>query len=267
LPRRPPRMVRTRSGLAIAAVVASVALLGASFAAIRLLGGSDQVAVQRLVTEKGERARIELSDGTEVLLGPGNRIDLAADFGAHSREVGLSGEAFFDVVPDPSRPFLVHVRGAVTRVLGTEFGVRAYPDDPVVRVAVAEGTVSLRSTEERDSAAAIVRAGELGEIPSHRGPVVTRPADLDVHLGWRHGRLTFDNTPLDEVAKEIERWFGVPVRVGDPSLSTRRLTASFRDQPVERILEVVALSLELDWTRIGEAYVFVPRRSASLVIG
>lgn len=271
VPAGPHRVSRFRPGsrLAVAAVLASVALSGAAYLGVRSIGGGgllgrdSQVAVQRLITEKGQRARVDLSDGTEVMLGPGSRIEMLPGFGGESREVRLAGEAYFDVVPDASRPFLVHVRGAVTRVLGTEFGIRAYPDDASVKVVVAEGTVSLRSTQS-DSAAAIVHAGELGELPSLDGQVVTRTVDLDVHLGWRNGRLTFENAALSQVAKEIERWYGIPVRIGDASLQSRRLTASFRDQPIEAILEVVALTLELEWRRIGEAYVFFPKSSPTL---
>jgi transmembrane sensor len=261
--RRFPRFSNAR--LAVAAVLVGLTL-GGSFLMLRLRVGSDQVAVQRLVTEKGQRARVDLSDGSEVLLGPASRIEMVSGFGIDSREVRLTGEAYFDVVHDPARPFLVHVRGAVTRVLGTEFGIRAYPEDSAVRVVVAEGRVSLRATEGTDSAVAIVNAGELGELPSGDGPMVTRMVDLDVHLGWRNGRLTFEKAPLSDVAREIERWYGVPVRIDDPALGTLRLTATFRDQPIENVLHVVAVSLELEWVRVGEAYVFVPKRTASLSI-
>ena len=253
--------------LAIAAVLAGVGFLGVvGFPHLaRSVATPDPVAVRELVTEKGERARVGLSDGTQVLLGPGSRVEILSGFGVSTREVRLTGEAYFDVARDAARPFLVHVRGATTRVLGTQFGIRAYPDEPSVKVVVAEGRVSVRPLHEaRGTAAAILQGGQMGELTPRAGGVTVRPADVDVHLAWRDGRLTFENAPLAEVVREIERWYGIPVRVGDPSLGSRRLTASFRDQPVEVVLEIVAASLEMEWTRVGQTYVFSSRKAGRL---
>lgn len=214
---------------------------------------AEGVATQALITDKAERARLRLSDGSQVLLAPDSRIEVPANFGAESRELRLTGEAFFDVVPDPDRPFRVRAGVAVARVLGTEFNVRAYPDDSRIRVVVAEGEVSLRS-ETDGSPSAVLHAGELGELDPGDGAVATRKADLDAHLGWRQGRLTFDNAPLAEVVREIERWYGVPVRLGNAELANRRLTASFRDLPVAEVVAVVAASLGLEYTRVGQTY-------------
>jgi transmembrane sensor len=257
----------SRSGVAAAGLLAAAGIAALSFFGMPLSGAGtapiEPVVVHELVTERGQRAQVGLSDGTRLTLGPGTRLEMLDGFGTESREVRLSGEAFFDIAPDPDRPFLVHVRGAVTRVLGTEFGIRAYPDEPDVKVVVAEGTVSVRSTEP-GAAEAILQAGELGELTTGGVQVISRPADLDVHLGWRGGRLTFENTPLAQVAREIERWYGVPIRVGDDSLGSLRLTASFRDQPVEVIVTAVAASLGLEWRRAGETYVFFARGTGRL---
>jgi transmembrane sensor len=249
--------------LALAAVLAAVSVLGSQYFR-RDVVPPTPVAVQELVTEKGQRARIRLADGTQVVLGPGSRLETLQNFGAAAREVRLSGEAYFDVPGDPERPFRVYVGSAVTQVLGTQFGIRAYPDDPAVSVVVAEGRVSLRS-KDAEGDAAVLEAGMLGELARDGAEVIARPVDPDAQLGWRDGRLTFENAPLSAVARDLERWYDTPVRVGDDTLGSLRLTASFRNQPVEVVLEIVARSLDVDWKRIGDTYVFVPKKTARLV--
>lgn len=257
--RRPRRRAHSLTSAPVRWAVAASLLIVTAVSIYRIptgigLGKPEGVAAQELIAGKGERARLRLSDGSQVLLAPDSRIEVPANFGAESRELRLTGEAFFDVVPDPDRPFRVRAGGAVTRVLGTEFNVRAYPDDLRVRVVVAEGEVSLRS-EADSSPSAVLHSGDLGELDPRDGAVVTRKADLDAHLGWRQGLLTFDNAPLSEVVREIERWYGVPVRLGNADLSSRRLTGSFRDLPVAEVVAVVAASLGLEYTRVGQTYI------------
>jgi transmembrane sensor len=251
----------------VAAVLGGIVAAGSiGLARLAHVGAeAGHLVVQELVTEKGQRATLRLSDGTEVALGPGSRLELQREFGESAREVHLSGQAFFTVARDPSRPFLVHTRGAVTRVLGTEFDVRAYPDDAGVRIVVAEGEVSLRSAAQTGAAAVVLRGGELGELPAGSAKVLTRTVDPEQYLGWREGRLAFENAPLSRVAREIERWYGVPVRLSDAELGSRRLTASFRDQPVEKIVQIVAASLGLRCVRVGEMYVFTTREKSPVL--
>jgi len=219
---------------------------------------SDPVATRaahEMTTASGERAHVRLSDGTRVTLAPGSRVEVPQGFGDGTREVRLTGEAYFAVAPDPTRPFVVHAGGAVTRVLGTEFGVRAYPDDPGVRVVVAEGRVSMRAAWSPEERTRVLRPGEMGQIQEGEAEVVAHRADVDRYLGWREGQLIFEGMPLEQVAREIERWYGVPIRIGEPALSSRRVTASFRDQPLDEVIEVIATSLGTEWTRRGRNYI------------
>ena len=218
----------------------------------------EPVAVQELITNKGERAEARLSDGTRVVLGPETRIriDYSGDRGR--RAVQLLGEAYFDVAADPDRPFEVRAGNTVTRVLGTEFDVRAYPADSSVNVVVAEGRVAFRDASAPDSTATQLEPGDLGTLVTG-GTVSVRRVDPDAYLGWQNGRLAFEDAPLSQVAAQIERWYGIPVRIGDPTLSNRRLTASFRDQSLDEVIANIAAALELKYTKVGQSYTFLPK--------
>ncbi len=242
----------------LAASVAALVTAGAALVAIRLWTQEGEVATaQEFTTPNGGRATVRLADGSTVVLGPASKLSLSRRFGRPRREVVLTGEAYFQVFHDVSHPFVVRAGSAVTQVLGTQFDVRAYPEAGTVRVVVAEGRVSFASrTQPRQPA--VLLPGDLGEL-SAGGAVTRRRVDPAIFLGWRQGILTFDDTPLNEVVAELVRWYGVQVRIGDPSLRSRRITASFRDQSVDEVTAVIAASLGLECVKIGDVRTFVAK--------
>jgi transmembrane sensor len=246
---------------AVAATLAAVAVggsLGLGFWA----GGRTAipaVAVEELITKKGERVEIRLSDGTRVTLAPESRLRVSAQADEPTREVDLVGEAYFDVASDAERPFVIVAGSTVTRVLGTEFGVRAYPSDSTIQVAVADGRVTFHASGTSEADAVLLRPGELGRFEVGSDQITRQAVNLDAYLGWQQGRLAFDDTPLSQVAAQLERWYGIPVRIGDASLRGRRVTASFRDQPVDEVIAVVAATLGLEYARVGQVYTFLPK--------
>lgn len=238
---------------------AVIGLLGTGYVGARALltGSAPPEAMQELITLKGERAEFRLADGTRVVVGPESRLRVPVNFGAATREVHLAGQAFFDVTEDRERPFSVHAGGVVTRVLGTEFNVRAYPEETEVAVVVAEGRVLVHA--EKAAEGTLLTPGDLGELRVGATQVSTRKVDIEDHVGWRQGRLTFDRTPLAQVCVDLERWYGIPVRVADPSLANLRVTASFRDHSLDEVVALVAASLDLRHSLSGRTVLFHPK--------
>lgn len=149
--------------------------------------------------------------------------------------------------------------GTVTRVLGTEFDVRAYPDDAAVEVTVRSGRVALRAAAVPESSATVLAGGVRGTIRPGAGVHVTDGVDVDSELAWIDGRLVFDRSPLREVAIELQRWAGVRIRIADESIERLRLTAVFEGEPLEGILEIIAQLLEVRVEREGEDVVISPK--------
>ena len=246
---------------AVAATLAAIAVGGSLGLGFWAGGGTaiPAVAVEELITKKGERVEIRLSDGTRVTLAPESRLRVSAQPDEPTREVALVGEAYFDVASDAERPFVIVAGNTLTRVLGTEFGIRAYPGDSTIQVAVADGRVAFRASGTSEADAVLLRPGELGRFEVGGDQITRQAVNLDAYLGWEQGRLAFDDTPLSQVAAQLERWYGIPVRIGDASLRSRRVTASFRDQPVDEVIAVVAATLGLEYVRVGQVYTFLPK--------
>jgi transmembrane sensor len=165
---------------------------------------------------------------------------VAAGYGDASRSVELRGEALFDVVHDAERPFSVRAGGAEIHDLGTAFTVSTDPG-AAVRVAVTKGRVSIGPAGAPASAGTVLAAGDRALLTGGHAEV-ERSAELDVDLAWTRGRLVFVETPLEEVAVELWRWYGAQLRIEDPALRSRELTASFQGESLAEVLQVVRLA-------------------------
>jgi len=203
---------------------------------------------------------IRLSDGTSVLLNAESKLRLPQEFTSEARVVYLEGEAFFEVTSDPNAPFFVYAGDAVTQVLGTKFGVRAYPEDQAVQVVVVEGTVTLRTRTSSAHQEARITSHQRGVL-RHDGQMIRfEVEDLSRYLGWTEGRLVFTETPLPAVLTTLERWYDIKCHLADSTVANRTLTASFQDEPLPEILAIVARALDLDYHRTDRVVVFETTR-------
>jgi transmembrane sensor len=238
----------------IAAIAAAVLMIATSAAilhiAARASNAPESVAMREYATTRGQRATITLLDGTRVELGVDSRLQVAS-FESGRREVRLSGEAVFSVVHDSARPFLVRAGNGVTQDLGTEFAVRAYPADSQVTVVVVSGRVALREDADSTRAPAVLDAGQLGRLDRDGRTHVTRGIDPSLYLAWTKGQLVFRDAKLGDVATQLERWFDVEIRVSDPSLAARRVTATVNVQSLDDVLAAVTFPLGIRFTRTG----------------
>ncbi|MGQ0561719.1 MAG: FecR family protein [Gemmatimonadota bacterium] len=242
IPERSDRRWR-RTSIAAAAAVAIVAG-GVLFWRIAQRGGEPPFANAATVykTAIGRTDTLRLPDGTRVVLAPSSRLVLARNYGRRARLVQLSGQALFDVVHEAARPFSVSAGAATIRDIGTSFAVRNIAGENI-EVAVTEGTVVLHASGTDEWAGVVLHAGALGVLDGG-GLTTVHPAIVtDADTAFVSGRLVFREADLSEVAVELRRWYGVVLRVEDPALARRHITASFRGEPVQQVLAVIALAL------------------------
>lgn len=251
----------TRYVARLAATIAILAGGGIVWQHREALIGRGGAPVREVASRVGERVHLTLNDGTEVVLGPSSRLWFPERFGK-VREVRLEGQAVFDVAPDARRTFLVRTERVVTRVLGTRFGVWAYPEDEYVDVAVAEGVVAVaasgaggRPSETR------LTAGQAVRVDSAGVPASPRQVDARRLLAWTEGRITFDRVPLREVVRTLERTHGARVELSDSVVAGLRLTGEFRESAqIADIVRVIALSLEIEYRETDSGFIlFRPR--------
>lgn len=253
-PRTQPRPWLVAAGLALAAGVAG-ALIGS--APRTGATGTTPAAMRQIVTARGQRAEVQLGDGSLVVLGVASRLRIASDFGSRTRDLYLDGTAYFDVVHDPAHPFRVHTAQAVTQDVGTRFVVSAYHDATATQVVVADGAVALASS--RGATPVVLTRGRLGRLARGAATPTVRRVDPALYTAWMQGELVFHDTPLSRVVAELRRWYDIDLRLGDAALAQVPLTASFTAESAAEALRVVTTAVPLRIVRHGRVTTLYPR--------
>jgi len=249
-------------------LITQVAILGGIFIALVSVAlvyyedpgvFGEKTEAQTFTTEAGERATVRLKDGSQVRLNVDSRLELSAGYGDTNRRVSLDGEAHFEVTDDRANPFLVQTEGGRTKVLGTTFAIRAYPEEPDRRVAVAEGKVTVhpRSSARRDTVQ--LTADNVGVFTGGHVQVVRRNADIQNAIAWTEGRLVFDDTSFDRVVRELERWYDVPVKSTVEAGQVDRLNATFEEESLSQALKAISVALDLQFRKEERTVVFYRR--------
>ncbi|MCU0374682.1 MAG: FecR family protein, partial [Chitinophagaceae bacterium] len=214
-------------------------------------------------TSTGSQTNITLQDGTKVWLNANSKLTYANDFNGNTREVSLSGEAFFDVVSNKSKPFIIHTAKIKVKVTGTSFNVRAYPDENRTETSLINGKVEvslLKNPEKiyhlRPSEKLVLNdeqpVGNLTEknkmvaaIPVQQPiPILKRiafdPLDsIPVETAWLNHQLAFYEETLREVADKMEKWYGVNIEFTKPGLEKLVFTGKFEKETLEEALDAL----------------------------
>ena len=195
-------------------------------------------------TDNGQQLKVKLPDGTLVTLNAGSSLNYPKVFEDTIREVNLTGEAFFDVVPNPKSPFIIHTGDVTTRVLGTSFNVRAYPENGEVQIAVVEGKVRVKANtiEATEKNSVCLTKSEMVTFQKNEGELIVSDYDEKEQIGWKDGILYFEKSDFTTTVKKLERWYGVKIQISeakkiDPSW---RFSGKFKDKPLDYILGVMS---------------------------
>ncbi|MBD3287811.1 DUF4974 domain-containing protein [candidate division KSB1 bacterium] len=210
-----------------------------------------QEQYKTLTVENGQRIKITLSDGTRISLDSGSELKYPPTFG-ESRKVYLSGEAFFDVVHDPDRPFQVIANHARIQVLGTKFNIRAWQENPTVSVVVADGKVSLRQKDVEDKKTVIIRRGNKSELPRGKEPSMPVTVEVDQYLGWMKNEIRFKNASVNEVLAQLQRWYDFKYQVHDSLVLNQRVSVHIKKTNVDDVLQLISIITNTDIKKHGE---------------
>jgi ferric-dicitrate binding protein FerR (iron transport regulator) len=225
----------------------SLLLLVAGFAYWLILWKSAAEAVVWIekATRKSQVATFTLPDGSRVALNADSKFRYPASGQPSIREVFLDGEAFFEITPNPERPFVVRTGALTTRVLGTSFVVSAYPEDEVAKVAVVSGRVAVDLPEFSATVLQPNRQVVYHKIEKTRSE---QAAIMANELAWTKGRLVFNATQLSQVARILERYYNVTVKLETEELKGCQVTATFEQETLFHVLESISYINALEYT-------------------
>ena len=199
---------------------------------------SNAVESKQFAVKLGEHAKIELSDGTQIWLNAGSVLKYPKEFKGDTREVYLSGEAFFDVAKDKKHPFIIHTNKMDTKVLGTSFNVQAYPDQTTQEVSVATGRVNVKSTVTEENV--YVTPGQKVVFKSQDNKLQAfKDIPVNAISLWRKNIMVFEETPLPEVVATINRNYNVSIEVKNKNLNALKISAYFKELPADQVIGLV----------------------------
>ncbi|WP_025764906.1 FecR family protein [Dyadobacter tibetensis] len=196
----------------------------------------------KVVENIGPPREVVLPDGSRVWLNAASNIRYPETFLSDTREIYLEGEAFFEVQRDEERPFIVHTEGISTRVLGTSFNIRAYPEQADIEVTVASGKVSVADS-----------TGVIGELIKDQQIAYQKSSGRSTRQlvanqqmqQWKNGQLIFDSEPFGDVAQILARRFQVEITFQNIDIKRCPVTARFDGQEsLEQILYMLCLVSE-----------------------
>ncbi|QDH80522.1 DUF4974 domain-containing protein [Echinicola soli] len=196
-------------------------------------------------TAYGEQSDFLLEDSSHVYLNAGSTLAFESFGSQNHREVTFSGEAFFDIARDESRPFIIHSGQMDIQVLGTAFNVEAYPEEHIVKVTVTEGKVAVHDNIH-PKLEQILTAGQSIVFDKKNGNYQMESAQ---EILWKERILAFERTPFDQVVRKMERWYGVDLEVVDPSLFQLTLNGRFADKDVHEMIRAIAFLANKEHTK------------------
>lgn len=212
---------------------------------------SQEEALQEVVYEQkapgpGEKMRFTLPDGTQVNLNSDSFIEYNASFDEEVREVYLKGEAYFVVARDEARPFIVKTKKVNTQVLGTTFNIRAYPEDDQVLVAVASGKVGVSDATSLENQV-ILEANEWANYHFESQNFSTGSGNISMFTAWNEGVLLYHDKSLEDVATQLERWYGVQISFANEQLKECIIRGEHRDETLVNVLNAIGYAFDLEY--------------------
>lgn len=190
-------------------------------------------------TPYGTKSKILLPDSSMVWLNSGSNIRFPSKFSGNSRDVYFSGEGFFEIAKDSTRPMnVITPQGLNVRVLGTKFNLSAYTDNTDISIMLLSGKVEIE-TKQGNKKFAIVPKERCIVNNTSATYVINVPQDTLPILGWRAGWLVFDDVPLEQVFKNIRRVYGVEFIFKDKTIFNQKLSAKFKDESLTQVLDLM----------------------------
>lgn len=231
----------------------------------------------------GAKSKIILPDGTEVWLNAGSKLTYNMGFGQKTREVNLAGEGYFKVAKQKEKPFIVHTVKANIKALGTEFNVKAYPDEDFIETILVEGSVAVNQVNNEKKAGKaeakqtlILKPGQKARIskgiettetkvqvpmsdavakpatealkPAKPQEITLQSSDTQVETSWKDERWIITGETLDDLSVLLSRRFNVSITLTSGSLLKYRFSGTIQNETLEQVFSIMSLTIPITYT-------------------
>lgn len=215
-------------------------------------GGPDTV-YNTLSTPRGGIYMVTLSDGSKVWLNASSTLRYPTQFRGTTRDVELTGEAYFEVAAAPSQPFKVKVDGMTVDVLGTHFDVMAYGDEPSITTTLLQGSVQIGINDHH----VMLTPGQQSAVARATGQIVAQGVDVDEAIAWKNGVFQFNSEDIQSVMRKVARWYDVDVQY-EGTVSQHFTGSVLRDADLATLLRRMELTNEVKFRVTGKTVTVTP---------
>ncbi len=211
----------------------------------------------QLATPRGGTYQVTLPDGTRVWLNAASTLKYPTQFDAEERVVELDGEAYFEVTKDIHKPFRVITDRQQVAVLGTTFNITSYGDEEEVRTTLVEGAVQVTLNQLGNPMSVLLSPSEQARLV--RGRLTKQVVDVETEVAWHKGLFAFRSKKLEDIMRQIARWYDVEVEIKD-SIASRTFSGTIsRYADINELLETLALTDKVRFELRGNTIVVQPR--------
>jgi ferric-dicitrate binding protein FerR (iron transport regulator) len=249
---------RWKQGLRIAAILIIGLITGYG---VNSLKKQEPVTPEKLnytkiSTSPGEQSQVTLPDGSRVWLNAESSVRFASGGFMENRAVELSGEAYFQVEHLPSSDFTVKTNDYDIQVTGTEFNVMAYEDLKRTETTLVKGSITVRVCDKS------IPIKPTEKITYQGGQYQIKKENTASNIAWREGIFHFDQTPLHELLRKLERWYNVRLILQDSSIKDIQYSGVFKNQEtILDILEVIQMTTPIDYQKTGNREITITHKS------
>jgi ferric-dicitrate binding protein FerR (iron transport regulator) len=195
-----------------------------------------EVLYNTVSTPRGGQYQLTLSDGSKVWLNASSSLRFPTAFPGTERRVEITGEAYFEVAGNESKPFVVDIAGkGEVEVLGTQFNINAYEDEPAIKTTLLEGKVKV--SESNGSQSSVLKPGQQAQLAN--GIRVMDNVDMEEIMAWKTGWFYFDRQELPAIMRQVSRWYDVDVRY-EGRISKKSFSGIVgRDNDIKDVLKIM----------------------------
>ncbi|MEI9944262.1 MAG: FecR family protein [Chitinophagaceae bacterium] len=212
-------------------------------------GGSPDILYNTISTPRGGQYQLVLSDGTKVWLNASSSLRFPASFPAKERKVEITGEAYFEVAHNTSKPFRVNVAGkGMVEVLGTHFNINSYDDESSSKITLLEGLVKVI----KNNTVHFLKPGQQAQVTDK--VMIVNGANIEEVVAWKNGKFLFDKTDVQTTMRQLARWYDVEISYDENVNGFFNGTIS-RNENISKTLKMLQMTGEVHFNVEGRKIV------------
>ena len=249
---------RRRSKL-IKFITRAAAVLFIPLALFTLFNWKENIAENQVVSRAeifspyGARTSFVLPDGSSGWLNGGSTLSFPTTFRGKSRNIELTGEAYFDVLTNPKKPFTVIAGELKVRAYGTSFNVMAYADEKTMEVTLETGVIEVfgKGQQISEESLGLMAPGERGVLIKGTTAFYKDSVRVELYTSWKEGKLVFRNEPMIQVVNKLNRWYNVDMIIRDSRVESYIYRATFEDEKLDEVLKIFQRTSPIVYKELG----------------